>query len=201
MNNLKLILTFVIMLLSGCNKQPSPPQTQPISAELTITLAAHKFINSQISLLNSQYNMSCGGIGTSLYDGVKKLTWYFDIPKKLTKDEGRILIMDCVSQIVKNANHDSELKTFFNNDGFTQKNVSISILVTSKGSRIYYPEICAFGFCNNELGFHTKDPQKQHGYHTSEYESYDEVASILKAQGREDVLLETELASANHATK
>lgn len=201
MNNLKIVFYIGLILLTGCNQSPTPSQPHSSQSELTITEAAHRFIASQANLLNTKYNMKSGGFGTSLYDGVKELSWNFDIPRKFTKDEGRAIVMDCIAQIVRNANNNPELKNFFNNEGFTQKNVDIVLIAYPKEQEVYYPETRTVSFHSNKLGFHTNDPSIEYGYYTSEYESYEDAVAILKIQGREDVILGSEFTVVNHECK
>ncbi len=199
----KFYFILLLIFISSC-AQPlssSQSQSQPFSSELTITAAAHKFIDSQANLLNKKYNMKSSGFGTSLYDGVKELSWNFHIPKKLPRDEGRILIMDCVSQIVNNANNNDELKLFFNKEGFDQKNIEVVIVVDLGKQEVYYPDFKVINYRNNRLGFYTDDPKNNtKTFYTCKYEPYEDAVAILKSQSKKDASIEPELKISNKET-
>ena len=115
---------------------------------------------------------------------VKKLSLYFRVERKLSKDEIRFLLLDCVHKMVKNVHACEAIQPYLLEEGFSEKNVEITLFFTDGRKELYYPDIMCGGYYSGELKFKTKVPEDKYGYHTKEKETYEEALALLEAQGK-----------------
>ena len=75
--------------------------------------------------IEKQYNAKLVAFGTSIHDKVDSLDLGFTVPKKLSKDEARKMLVNSVGIFLKAINTNEEIQPHLSEKPFTQKNVKI----------------------------------------------------------------------------
>ena len=102
------------------------------------------------------------------------------LPKVLSKDECRELIVECVEQYLKDINADTDLKQYLSQSPFTYNNLRIIIFMTrSNGSDIPYPDICIVSLDKGFVIYDAHDPDDINRYKSTE-ESYEEALKMVQ---------------------
>lgn len=102
-------------------------------------------LHKEAKFLSKRHGMSCCSTGRSMLEKLDHLSWSFEYPKKLSKDEGRALLIDCIHQVIQHVNALPKAKPYFLNSEFNERNVEISIFCHDK-EPIIYPDIDVFSF-------------------------------------------------------
>lgn len=186
-----LLFIFIIFFVSACSTTDPFEETK---SDFPQGPLLHKFKKSQALLLSGQYNMSCCMEGGSTTRQVKKIALGFQINRKLSRDEGRAIVIDCVNQIIKNVRASQELKPYLLPEGFNEKNVKVVIFINTDDEP-YDPEISVFSYSSGSISFSTyAKNQTKAGFYNSYDEPYAQAVAILEKQGRYDILLPKENA-------
>lgn len=166
--------------LTSCSEPSALKQISKRYPEMQIY---NDFKKSQAFLFCHQYDMKCCMIGGSNIPKHGIASVGFSVPRKLSINEGRAILIDCVHQMTNNINSYDPLKPYMIPGGFTPKNVEISLFIRAP-EPTFDPEIRVFSFSDGEVCFSTyKENQEQAGFYRSEYETYEEAISILDREG------------------
>ena len=158
-------------LLFSCSLICNPPsQEEKIAYEIVKDLT-HNW--------KTRYGLNFSGWGGTRDDSKRKTIEIWLITRKvLSKDEGRILLLECIEEALLAFNSCSKYREFMADYPFTGKNMHIDIVVQpQKGLTASYPDICMFGYYNGKLVFLTKSPDKPFGFHTQEEEAHEEAVT------------------------
>jgi hypothetical protein len=102
--------------------------------------------------------------------------------KLLSKDEGRILILNCVQDILEAFNSYPSFRQYMANSPFTGDNIIVNIFIKPPNvDWVYHPDIAVFSFFDDIVEYSYKYPEKPFVFQTVE-ESYDEALRIVDAQ-------------------
>ena len=148
------------------------------------TKIAHKICGQISKQLNRKYGLNYMGISEEGPDGKYiriglELSYYH----LLSKDEGRVLLLNCIEDALQMFNSHPEFKPYMNNYPFTKDNLIVNIYVHPPDNfNVYYPDIAIFGFANNHLEYDTKIPEKRIGFYTEERETLEEARKIVEEQ-------------------
>jgi len=131
-----------------------------------------------------KYDLHFVGFDVAAPDGTyNSIGPLFHYRHDLNKDQGRVLLLNCVEDLLIIFNNTPEFKKYMTNSVFTNKNVEVTIFVRSPElGDIYYPDIAVFSFVNNTLCYDTNSPEKKSWYYTEEEESYEEAKQIIAKQ-------------------
>ena len=148
---------------------------------------AHPIMFKVIDLLENRYHLRYAGREESSDKGAyKTIGLLFNKFGKMSKDEGRKTIIDCVNVLLNEINSDPKLQPFLINKPFTINNVRIVIVVfTSEGKDIFYPDIRVFSAFGGKINYSTKSPDHKYNYYTREEETFEEAMRIIEAQNKE----------------
>lgn len=131
-----------------------------------------------------RHRMQSGGFGNAAMDKIKWLTLVFNVDRRLSKDEIRAILIDCVHEMVKNVHECEGIQKYLLPEGFNEKNVRIIISFTDQGKKIFHPEISVGSFYNGQLRFSTDSKENKYQYASKEKETYQEAIAILQSQGK-----------------
>ncbi len=148
------------------------------------TRMAHQICAQIAKQLKCKYGLSYTGI-TEEGPGSKYkcIGLDFSYDRILTKDEGRIMLLNCVEDVLRAFNSQPQFKQYMANYPFTGKNITIDIYIHSpKNFDVYYPDIAIFGFSNNRLEYLTDTPEKRLTFYTEEKETLEEARKIVEEQ-------------------
>ncbi len=107
----------------------------------------------------------------------------FKVFRVLSKEEGRIMLIDGVEELVKEFNATPELQPFLNPAPFMPSNVKMHIYdYQPDGGKLYYPNIVVFSAYDGKVQYSTKIPEKEFGYYTQDEETYEEALNIVRSQ-------------------
>lgn len=148
------------------------------------TKMAHKICGEIGKKLKSKYGVKYFGISEEGPSG-KYITIGFELSyhRVLTKDEGRLLLLNCAHDALEVFNSYPQFKPYMANVPFTVDNILINIFIQPPTSwDVYFPDITIFSFSKGYLEYYTKTPQKRFGYYTEEEESYEDALKIVEMQ-------------------
>jgi len=169
------ILFFVIFAMTRCDSLKEDE------------IIARRLMYRVIDVLESRYQLryiAYSEAGDK--NGYKKIGLDFNRFGKMSKDEGRKIIIDCVNVLLNEINSDPKLQPFLIDKPFTINNVRIVIIVfTSEGKDIFYPDIRVFSAFGGKINYSTKSPDHKYNYYTREEETFEEAMRIIEAQNKE----------------
>lgn len=172
--HLSILLILVLGFLFGCDRRTEDEKI------------AHRVIQRAKVILKMRYNLYYSGIYESGdLNGYSEIGLTFRHLGKITKDEGRKMLIDCVNTLLHEINSDPELQPYLLKKPFLPSDVWITIFpVLSDGTPIFYPDIRVFSSVRGKISYDTKSPDKEYGYFTEEKESFDEALRILEEQDK-----------------
>ncbi len=180
-----LSLLIVILLFSGCSL--SNKAKRPVDLE---SFYIDKVTAKTAKELHKQYKIRAVAFGAAAMEEVECLDLHFQVDRKLSKDEIRLLLVNCVNEMVKNVHQCEGIQPYLLPEGFSEKNVEIVLFFKDGKNEIYYPDVRVAASYTGQLEFRTKIPEQEYGYHTDERESFQEAVAILESQGKRFEIVE-----------
>lgn len=172
-----LTIYFMTLLLKGF---PSSNIPEP-------DIFIHEVMDETISDLSKKYTLIPCGIGMN--GKFEYLEISFQIKKKLTQDELRLILLDCTETFLKKINSCEKIKPFLKNFPFTHKNTGIVLyLRDTDNSDIHHPYICCAYTHGNEIFYHTKSKEDRFNYKKTSEESYDEACFLADKNYEKNLL-------------
>jgi hypothetical protein len=106
----------------------------------------------------------------------------FDVPRKMSKNESRKLLLNCAQEFMNDINANEELRPYLLEYPFTLHNVGINFyLGESDGADLYHPNY-SFAACRPRgIEFITTDPVKKCGFKQVDEETHEEALALIKA--------------------
>jgi hypothetical protein len=122
--------------------------------------------------------------------GFSKIGLRFNKFGRLSKEEGRKMIVDCLNVLLTDINSEPEIQQFLINKPFTIANVEIGIVIlTNEGKNIFYPDVCVFSAFGGKIYYSTNSSDHESGYYTRESETFEEAVKIVESQNKGSVPL------------
>ncbi len=160
------------------------------TALLTIILVLISFsknpldiaIDQSINQLKKEHGFILVGSGGSSFENKKRLlSLSFDVPNKLTVDEGRFLVINASNIILKNFDSKGDaIKNYLLNYPFLYENLDIALFNSvDKRNSSTYPILIAVGLDKRGVSYFFK---KESGQTYFEHESYEEALQKLNDQ-------------------
>lgn len=146
------------------------------------------FLVKEGKILEKKYHMKQSAIGGGeRNDKLWLIKIEFDrFGPKLTEQESRQLIVNCVTDLLNAINQDEKLTPFLEVHPFTSKNISFIIInYDPDGNSVFDPYSEVISCSESKLSYLTKDRSKKYGYKTKKYETFDEAIAILKNEKNE----------------
>ena len=139
--------------------------------------------------LKKKYGLRFQGISEAAENGkYKTIGVDLGYRKLLTKDEGRVLVLNCAHDVLEAFNSYPQFKQYMVDYPFTGFNIIVNIFVEPPPPNhdVYHPEYCGFSFYDDHLTYYTNTPESlnNYEYYTKEKESYEEALKIVEAQAR-----------------
>ncbi len=186
---IKLLLLFIFsgLLMSSCSSEMSFDTASEGTKEI------HDVIRTTSQNLVKKYPIHPIGFGMAAMNEVEKLSLSFEVRQKMPKDELRLMLIDCVNEMITIVNQNEEIQPYLSQEGFGYKSVEIVFFVTNGKKELFDPDISVAGYYSGYIGFKTKIPEQEYGYHQEDEETYEEAIAILESQGHQEVLLEPAL--------
>lgn len=138
-------------------------------------------VNSSIKQLKNRYGVYPVGRGGGETDGKARMEFVaFNLDKKLTKDEARILIVEIVELFLHNINQNTEISSHLYNNPFTYKNLEFVVyILDSDRSDLYHPDIGLVSLTpRGTVSYVTYEPGTRCGYASDVEETYEEAYRI-----------------------
>ena len=145
---------------------------------------AYKITKELGKKFKSNYGINFLGISEAALDGKYKcIGLELTYPKILTKDEGRVLLLNCVRDTLEAFNSCPEFKQYMTNVPFTGENIMVKFFIKPpKNWDVYYPDIGVFSFYSDKLHYKIYKPNTHYEYHSIDEETYEEAMKIVDAQ-------------------
>jgi hypothetical protein len=136
-----------------------------------------------------KYGMHFSGISEVSPAGkYENLGFDLEMYRKLSKDEGRVILLELVDDTLNAFNNDPAFRQHMKTYPFTGHNIIISIVISPPSKPIvYYPDIGEFSFYNDIIRYKTNTPHngKPNFNFTEEKETLEEARAIVEAQRQE----------------
>lgn len=131
-----------------------------------------------------KYGLRYAGVSEAAKEGkYQRLGLLLSSNKILTKNEGRILLLNCLHDALKAFNSNPEFEQYMANYPFTRDNVFLSISVEPPGvSEVYYPDIASFSISRGRLEYRSNTIETPYLYGHEEEEIYEDALKIVEAQ-------------------
>jgi len=138
--------------------------------------------NTEAFALKKKFPLHACGTGMMMPSGVvQKLTLCFQSKTLLTRNQLRVLLIECGEELLQQINSNKHIQRFLVKNPFTIKEVSIVIYNKDKeGNTPYDPLIVTADISGSILTFFTKDPQDKWVYKNEFEETYEEALEIIK---------------------
>ncbi len=139
----------------------------------------NKSVDFSINQLNELYNAKLIGSGGGSTDNKKRLiSLSFEVPKKLTINEGRKLIIAFTNIVLENINKE-ENRNYLYNYPFTINNLDLTLYNSYGDSlqKVYYPYLFAISISKHGV-YYSFRTETKNSY--IEEESYEEALQKLK---------------------
>jgi hypothetical protein len=155
-------------------------------------IIARKIMYRVSNVLESRYQLRYAGYSEAGdKTGYTKMGLIFNRFGKMSKDEGRKMMVDCMNEFLKEINSDPKMQPFLITKPFTALNVSVVVFIyTDDRKNVFYPDIMIFGATRGKIQYLTKTPEIKFGYYTDEEESFEEAVQIVEAQDKENKSLQ-----------
>lgn len=144
-----------------------------------------KVISRSEKIIYKKYGMKAAGTGIGMPSGViHKIGLAFSTRDILTRDELRVLLIDCAQIMLKEITSNAEIQPFLVKRPATLDNVQIILYNQDKdGGDRYDPEIATAQISNGILNYTTLDGDVPIGPYKNRYnETYEEALKILEQQ-------------------
>ncbi len=148
------------------------------------TRMAHQICAQIGKQLQAKYGLQYKGIYEEGPNGKYKCIGLdFNFDRILSKDEGRILLLNCTEHFLQTFNSRPQFKQYMANYPFKESNLYINIFIhPPKSYDVYYPNIAVFSLANDRLEYLTNSPEKRFAYFTEEEETLEEARKIVEEQ-------------------
>lgn len=170
------IALFIICFICFSSmKEPSNVKELPEADKIALNI-----IEQTISSLSSKHNIH--GIGYGMKGKFQGLDISFEVLRPLTKEQARIIILDCAEIFLGNINSNEKIKPYLKDLPFTLKNIGVTLFIKDTNSGdIFYPNICIAACTSRGVYFRTTDPQTDRFKETYE-ETHEEALALVKGQ-------------------
>jgi hypothetical protein len=141
----------LLFVLIGCSSNINTDEFSKAD-----TLAMH-IQGTVAKKMTEKYHMFCVGFSARMPENViNNLGLSFQIHRKLSKEEAREILLDCVHTFLTAVNTNEEIRPFLKNDPFTPSNISISIFIQGRnGQDIFDPDLGIVHAMNGFLDYGT----------------------------------------------
>lgn len=164
-----------IIYIGGYAIRDDQPKPVKMTAELQKKVMKSLAKKHQMEPSSVEYGMPEGVVST--------LGAGFHIYRPLSQEEIRLIVVDSVQTYIKAVNEEEALRPYLKNFPFTEKNVSIQLIIFQKdGNLTYHPEVGAAITLKGNIHYFTNDIENRFKYKSEYEESYDEASQIVVSQ-------------------
>ncbi len=154
------------------------PLKEESSQPMTKFNVAHSIIKNVEETLITKYQFHSIGVSEATHKDdelYKEIGIWFEARGPLSKEKGRRIIVDCVNELLKQINTNSDFKQYMHEYPFTVENVNICLFVKDQDRRsLYYPNISVFAVHRGKVEYKTNSPEKKYEYYSCESETWEE---------------------------
>ena len=130
--------------------------------------------------LSKRHKMDVSGTIGGLANCINILGLSFDILGPLSKEQLRIILVDCVEEFINTINANEELRPHLKNYPFTPHEIEIKLFIVDKNRKdIYDPHISTASAYNGKLSYKTTDPYDDFKFKNKFTETYEEALKII----------------------
>jgi hypothetical protein len=146
-----------------------------------------QIISTSVKQLSNRYGLVQMGIGGAEKEGKSKREYVgFQIYKKLTKEEARILMVEIVELFLHNINKTKSVSHYLSDNPFTYKNLEFTVIAFNPdGSDVYQPDIGLVSLTRRgTITYVTYKPGTKSEYASEIEEPYEEAYRIATQRQR-----------------
>ncbi len=136
-----------------------------------------KFILGKTAkIIEKKYGLHPSGLGLAMPGGnLKEFIICFNTEKELKKEELRILLFKCASELLDQINANQEIRPAMVVYPFTEENIDVIIYNYGEGrTKVYDPNIAVAELSGNTLIYNTLDETNRYIYKNTYSETYQE---------------------------
>lgn len=145
---------------------------------------ADKIVAKTANTLCKKHQLSCIADSAGMMHCVYMVGMSFEIRCTLDENEARIILIDCVEELLEAINSNKEIRPFLSNYPFNEKNIHLAIFSVDKnGQDTFDPYIGSVSISKQDsITFRTKDPNNIYGYKNEYRENYQEALKTVRKQ-------------------
>jgi hypothetical protein len=167
------LLIFIALVVASLCHTKNNFKIEYSKADLT----AYQIQNRITEKLCKRHQMQFIGNSAEMPDNdIRSLGLIFQITRPLSKDEARLILIDCVQEILNAINSNEEIRPYLNSYPFTPKNVEITIFIKDSQARdLFDPDLGVVHAYKGKLDYITYVKGNKFYKHQSETEeTYEE---------------------------
>ena len=170
---IKILFVVSMLLFQACNTNELKPDEQ-LAYEINFKVSES---------LEKKYNIHFMGVRLGGPEKIDLMGMIFQMKNRLTKDECRELIVNCIEEYLASINGNAEFQKYLFKSPFPARNIEISIFIETKdGKDVFYPDISVVGILRGKIYYRSDDPENHYRYKSDEEEPYEEALRIVKAK-------------------
>ena len=172
-----IIIALFSFLFSSCDLlDPRPKDTK----------IAHRILRKTAKEIKEKLDLKSYSITESGPSGKYELLGLGFIKNgKISKSEGRVLMIKCIHIFLKNINTEEKFQEYLSPNPFTEKNINLSILIYDKGDeRFYRPDITSLNLINGSIYYRYNIKGEEYKLEHDK-ETYEEALEIIKMENEQ----------------
>lgn len=147
-------------------------------------IAGENFMERMQIKLAKKHNLICRGTSKGMIKTINLMGFIFRHERKVTKDEGRRIFVDCVNEFLDAINEDESLRPYLAVYPFDFNHIDMTIHFNNENhDDLFHPDLGAVTNINNNIRYYTYDSECQiPSYKVDERESFEDALKIVNGQ-------------------
>jgi len=143
---------------------------------------AKSILGRTAKIIEKKYGLQPSGSGLAMPGGnLKEFMLSFDTKKEFTKEEIRMLLIECANEMLEQINTDQEIRIAMVTYPFTEKNVDLIIYNYDQNRRTPGdPQIATARLSGGTLKYHTVEKGTVYPYINTDSETYQQALQAIQ---------------------
>ena len=149
----------------------------------------HRAIYNVANEMEKRHQLqSSGMIEAGRENCYTKVGMHFHIYRPLTKNEGRMMLLEIAQILLNELNLNSQLEPYLKPYPFTINNIEIVLIAYYPDkTQVYHPDVVIFTLSEGTIRYVTDIPELKYQHHTEESESVEEAIKIVHPQQADSI--------------
>lgn len=167
-----IICIFPSFVFSGSSRKTLP--YEKIFLEVREKAAIH---------LAKKYKMRLCGVSEGVMYNINLMGLSFEINRKISKNDTRVLLVNCANDFLKIINENEEIRPYLKIYPFDTKHIEVVIFAGPLNTgTVYHPDLVVGSVRNGEIKYCTNDSEHKYKYKVCEYEPFEDSVKIVNGE-------------------